>query len=255
MNARADLALPPSSSPGPAELIEHLEVGLRAELELEPLALPPYLLGPRGKWRGAPVQLEARAYRGPTVAYARFVVLRASTLEIGNVLCIGHDALALPILGVDLVDLRGPTAVAVADLSPLHPEPGERARQLTSIALAAPLQSLPRDPGPLPSWCDRWFGPQYLFTRCARDSLASLRPTLMSYAIATRALHSSAVATPSLRGAIETRRQEYLRDHREHDRGLALLSKIFRPDDAERLIAELLFPSDASPFAPAKEAA
>src|SRR5690606_34465217 len=111
-------------------VVRRVERRLVAGLGLIERPLPPELARLEGRFRDEPVTLLARAYSGPRLRYLRCVeVSSPSHLDIGNVLALPRAELALPLLGVDLVEVGRDTAVVVADLSPMAESEARRAHE------------------------------------------------------------------------------------------------------------------------------
>ncbi len=218
------------------------ERALARGLGLRAVTVPPELARLEGTFRGAPVLLEARAYRGPHTAYARVVQVRGPELAILNVLCLSAPERALPILGVDLVALARDTLVAVADLSPLHPDPAVRARQLEPLARRRRERPLALPAGELPAWCAAWFSPEALLTRVPAGALPLVTEAVHAYVDAYVELARTSEPDANAVDAISAGQRGYARAHIEHDRGLALLKKLFDPALAERFLTQVLFP-------------
>ena len=121
-------------SSGFAAVVGRIERRLVAELALEPQPLPRELARLDGSFRGEPATLVARAYAGPRLGYVRCVEVTSRHLDIGNVLALPRREYALPVLGIDLVEVRRETAVVVADLSPMSESASERAHELAVLA-------------------------------------------------------------------------------------------------------------------------
>lgn len=225
-----------------AAVVRRLEARLVEELSLVPLQLPGELARLEGAWRDEPAVLEARAYRGPRIRYARFVELRGAELEIGNALCVSVPELPLPILGVDLVGLGRDTAVVVADLSPVATDEDRRARQLEVLREhRAKRPTLPRA-GELPVWAAQWFSAEALLARVTLEQAASVDLVLGGFAAAFVRLAEGTTPEPHGTIHVATRQAAYCEAHLRHDRGLQLLRRIFEPTLAERFLREVLFP-------------
>lgn len=215
------------------------------ELALHATTLPPELARLTGTFRGGPVVLDARTYRGPATAYARVVRLRGENLDIGNVLAVSAPERALPILGIDLVSITRETLVAVADLSPLHPDAAERARQLEPLARRRRERPFGLPDGELPAWCAGWFSTETLLTRVSPAEAPRVSEAVLAYVSAYVALAGAAQSDPGLGESIRAAQGGYARAHVEHDRGLGMLKKLFDPALAERFLTEVLFPERA----------
>lgn len=212
-----------------------LEELLVSGLELTARQLPAELATMDGNHKGQPVQLTARAYSGSRIRYARFVLIRGGGLDIGNVLCLADPAHPLPMFGADLVSLARVTAMLVADLSPVPGAPAADAR-LEAVRGAVPSA------GDLPEWARRWFSPQPLFARVDDASRDAALNALTGYA--ERFVELARGSSPSPEGAAEVERWQhaYCAAHREEDRGLMLLCKLFERERALRFLREVLFP-------------
>lgn len=210
---------------------------LVSALGLEPLTLPPELGRLVGSWKGSPVALAARAYAGARVGYARFVEIVGGNLEIVNVLALARPRYPAPMLGADLVGLGRDIAVVVCDLSPVPgaPEPplppAEQAR----------LQALDLPRAALPDWCQPWFSPQALCTRVAAARAESASAALQLFAERFVEVVRAAPEAERERDVADWQGR-YCAAHRNDDRGLALLHKLFEPTLAERFLREVLFP-------------
>jgi hypothetical protein len=210
---------------------------LVSALDLTPLALPPELARLTGSWKGRPIVLTARAYSGARVGYARFVDIIGGDLEILNVLALPRPRHPAPMLGADLVGLGKDTAIVVCDLSPV---PGATEAPLSAAGLAR-LQALDLPRGELPAWCQPWFSQQALCTRVAPARAESASTALQLYAERFVELARTAPAADGEREVAEWQGR-YCAAHRNDDRGLTLLYKLFERTLAERFLREVLFP-------------
>ncbi len=226
--------------------LDALESLLVSSLSLTPHPLPPGMERAQGEWRDGLLTLEARAFTGPRVRYARFVSIRGSGLEIANALVFPVPGAGAPIFGADLVDLSARGALAAIDLSPVC-EGGARDRQLSAISgFVEHLPKLPRA-GELPEWSARWFSPHAFHARLAPEQAPVAGEALLAFA---RAFLGALQQTPvgGLSAASELALQaEYARAHREGERGLQLLPKVFGTDWATPFVAKVLFPESESP--------
>jgi hypothetical protein len=206
-------------------------------LGLASLALPPELTRLNGSWKGSPVVLMARAYSGARIGYARFVDIVGGGLEILNVLALPRPRHAAPMLGADLVGLGKDTAIVVCDLSPV---PGAAEGPLSAAELAR-LQALDLPRGALPAWCAPWFSQQALCTRIAAARAESASSALQLYADRFIEL-AGAAPTAERERDIADRQGRYCAAHRNDDRGLTLLHRLFEATLADRFLREVLFP-------------
>ena len=227
------------------DVLAETERALVDALALEPLALPPELARAEGEWKGAPVRIETTAWRGPAIRYARFARIAGAGLEIGNALCLPRHELPLPIFGADLVSLgaRAGTMLA-ADLSPVLPAGEARDAQLASLArrrMAAGAEALPPG-GALPAWCARWFSAHALYTRPDAAALPAAVEAYRLYPDEMARLARPAAPAPALAPLVREAQDGYARAHREDDKGLGLLAKMFGAGWAARYLHEVLFP-------------
>lgn len=235
-----------------AALTRRIERRLVSELALEPRALPPELALLQGSFRGRDVTLQARAYSGPRLAYARFVEVESTglgldrhvsprvELDIGNVLALPATEFALPLLGVDLVEVGRDSALVVADLSPMTDDPRERAHESAVLG-----RHLPADLGSrreLPAWAFEWFSADALSVRVGPDQRDAAEAAVMAHVEAFIELARASRPEPDRCDRIARRQRAYSAAHRERDRGLLLLRRLFEPALADRFSSEILFP-------------
>jgi len=218
---------------------------LVAALGLSPLPLAPDLARAEGTWKGKPVTIETRAFRGGPIVFARFAEIAGEGLEIGNALCVPSPDYPLPIFGADLVALGPDAAMLAADLSPTLPPGPERDAQLAPLAEAFEARATLPPGGALPAWCADWFSPFSLYTRIDRTHLdaaaAAFEAFPRVYGDICRA-PSGAAPRPGL--AAETARaiEGYAAAHRTDDKGLRMLAKMFGEGWASRYLEAVLFP-------------
>ncbi len=231
-----------SAAFGFVPLVRAIERRLVRELELARHPLEPELARLEGSFRGEPATLVARAYTGPGLRYARFVGLESEGLEIGNVALFSRAELLLPVLGVDLVEVGRDTAVVVADLSPMTDDAGVRERQLAVLAGR-------RAEGPrldacaeLPGWAAQWFSSLAMSARISAEQSPAAMGAIDAFVSAFIELARSAVPDRAAVAAVASRQQAYADAHREHDRGLLLLRRIFEPETADLFLRRVLFP-------------
>lgn len=211
---------------------------------MTPVAIAPDLADAEGTWKGAPVRLTTQVWSGPLVRQARFATVVGGGLEIGNLLVVMRDDLALPILGADLVALgaRGAGAMLAADLSPTLPAGAQRDAQLAGLAAAMRAYADLPPGGALPAWCAAWFSPHALYTRPAPAQVSRALEALGHFPRELVALARTATPRPDLRAAAALARRGYAAAHREDDKGLGMLAKIVSPEWAARYVREVLFP-------------
>jgi len=225
-------------------IVAELEVTLVRTLELRRIEVPRELARLEGSWHGQPAALEASAYSGPRVRYARFVRMWGQELAIGNALVLADPELALPILGVDLVGIARDMVVAVADLSPVVASPSEHECRLRTLAREA-APNLPQSE--IPAWCKSWLSPDALVTRVSAAALESVGVAVGEYGRAFVEL-ARAARSHGESASVAAAQREYGRVHRAEDRGLKLLGKIFDAGLAARFTAEVLFPDEVPPW-------
>ena len=230
---------------GFAALTAATESWLVRELALAPLPLDPALGHAEGAWKGAPVTIATRAYRGGPLRYARFAVVLGAGLEIGNLLCLPAPAHPLPILGADLVALRHESGMVAVDLSPTLPPGPERDAQLADLAQRrAGHPPLPPG-GRLPEWCAAWFSPHALYTRGSLAELGEVEAAFGDFPRAFVELALQSRPRPALAARVAAVQDGYAAAHRTDDKGLGLLAKMFGKEWAERYVGEVLFPAVA----------
>ncbi len=221
------------------ELLARTQAELVAQLGLRPLPLPAELCDPRGQWRGEPVALRARAFCSAAVPYARFVSVQGKGLEIANLLCVPKAGEDVPLFGADLVGLGAERGIVVVDLSPTARDGAARDRQEALVAAQRVGGCALPSGGEPPAWCQDWLSPNALHARVDAAQAPSVGQALEPFTRAFVALVSAASARPA--GGRE-RQLAYFKSHREDDKGLGLLAKLFHAQLAERLIHEVLFP-------------
>jgi phycocyanobilin:ferredoxin oxidoreductase len=238
---------------GFVELARSVERRLVAALGLEPRSLPPELARLDGVYREKPVRLEARAYSGGALGYARFVELDGGELEIGNILLLARPELGLPVFGADLVGLGRDTAVVVADLSPMTDDEAERRSQLAVLERHRTARPELETETDLPAWAEPWFSSGALCARIGSDRAADAAAAIGEFASAFVELwqrstselpegERRAAPAPERARAVSERQTRYNATHRQDDRGLLLLRRMFPPERADRFLREVLFP-------------
>jgi hypothetical protein len=223
-------------------LARRLEHELVEKLELTLVPLPAELAHLEGRFRERPAKLDARAYTGPRVRYARVVELESDEIEIANVLVCAPAELPLPVLGVDLVGLGRDTAMVVADLSPVSSDAQVAARQLTVLQRYRRTELPPETASELPAWAVEWFSSGALCARVDEQRAPSAKQAVLEAADAFVELTQQARPYSADAAAVAERQLRYFRVHRERDRGLTLLGRIFEPALAARFLREVLFP-------------
>ena len=213
-------------------------------LALERLPLDPMLAHAQGSWRGEPVRIDTRAYHGDRVVFARFAFVEGAGLSIGNALALGESALALPILGADLVDLgHGRETMVAVDLSPTLDVEDSWREQLVPLARRRREHASLPTGGELPSWCSRWFSPLALFTRVGEAEAPAAFAQTMDFARAYVEIAREAEPHDDSASLTRDTMDAYLSAHREFDRGLGLLARIFGSDWAAQYLHFVLLPS------------
>ena len=223
-------------------LLQVVETQLVAGLNLLPLSLPASVSQRQGVWKGAPVFLAARAYRSHTIAYARFVTVTGRELEIGNALCLSIPARPLPIFGVDLVGFAADKSVVVADLSPVVPNGPVRQAQLQALVAARQGCSELPSAGVLPAWCQPWFSPLALFARPTAREAGDVAACLHAFPAAYLELARTTGVDETTEATVSSTQRAYGAAHRDEDKGLGMLAKLFDAEFARRFIGEVMFP-------------
>ncbi len=225
-----------------AALTAEVEAWIVQALALTPIPLPPDLAAATGTWKGAPVTISTRAYRGSPVRFARFVRLVGPDLEIGNLLCLPEPAYPLPIFGADLVGLPRATAMLAADLSPTLPPGPDRERHLEPFARRRAAHPPLPPGGPLPAWCADWFSPHALYTRVTPEQLPAAVAAFWDLPRCFVEVACHTPPRPDLAQEIARRQDGYAAAHRTDDKGLGLLAKMFGGPWADHFLSEVLFP-------------
>lgn len=212
------------------------------------------------------MRMVTRAYRDPSsrLAYARFATLRGGALDVGNCLCLPRPrspagaalvGSGAPIFGIDLVAFGRDTALVVADLSPTHETPTERATQLEPMArwrTTSEIASLP-PAGPLPAWAACCLSPHPLYARIGAAELANARIALAALGDTFIHLVQGGELGPGPRrddgppGTVDPPSarviEQYLSAHRADEVSLGLLSHIFGQDWTTAYRDQVLFPT------------
>jgi len=211
-------------------LVREVESFLRGELQLAPLGDERRL---EGEWRGEPASLGSRCYAGGAIRYGRVTELIARGFEIGSLVFFPTLDRRAPILGVDLVEHAEGGGLFVADLSPVFDGAAPDAAMARAAAELPPA-------GELPSWAAEVFSKTPIFARVPSAAAAAtpLRSAASAFASSVAACAPDGAAVETVRAA----QARYVRAHREDDRALGLLAKVFGPERARWYIHEVLFP-------------
>ena len=247
----ADVAASPF---GFRRLVQEAEVRMVSALGLEPLRLDPALARAAGRWRGAAVHIETRAYRGGVVRFARFTTTaqdrsrRTSAartrgvVEIGSVLCMADPRYPLPILRADLLALGRDSATLAVDLPPTLPPGAERDAQLaplaTSRARRAPLPS----GGALPRWDPVCLSSQAVHSQFGPEAIDEVAGAVRDFLEQFVALAEAAVPRQDLVAQVVQAQSRCAAAHRAHASNLGLLARLFGRQWSERYVAEVLCP-------------
>ncbi|MBL8954608.1 MAG: hypothetical protein JNK82_27770 [Myxococcaceae bacterium] len=213
-----------------AALTQTLQRRFHESLTLSALPTEPRFEAAEGRFRGRPAWLSSRTFAGGGLRFARFVTVTGDGLDIGNVLCIPEPTSPLPIFGADVVGLGADAIVAAADLSPMSH--GLPLPQL-------PSHTLPSPNGELPPWAARWFSPQAFVTRTHVGQAAGVERVVTGYAEAFLGLLAARAPAGS---DLTEAHLAYCRDHREQDRALGMLRKIFGEAFSREFLSTVLFP-------------
>jgi Ferredoxin-dependent bilin reductase len=214
-------------------IAQKLESFLRGELSLSAKEEPRL----DGEWRGEPASLASRCYQGPEVRYGRVTIFAARGVEIASLVFFPRLDRKAPILGADLVEHAQGAGLVVADLSPVCEEPD------VDPVLSRAAAALP-SAGELPPWAARVFSRTPIFGRVADPDRAfdAVRAAAGAFVSRVRASVPQAAFVESVRAA----QSRYVRAHREDDRALGLVAKVFGPGPARRYVEEVLFPEVSS---------
>lgn len=197
-------------------------------LRLAPLTLAAELASIDVLYRGQPLSVRARAYRGAEVAYARFVAIASPFLTVKNVLVLPTCTTALPIFGVDIVK-AGAMFVTALDLSPTD----DRDNAQISRALGTAWEADARD---VADWARPSLSQSaYVVRREPPD----LKARMMTMALAYLALSGGPDVDSTDRVA---RRDAYVRSHRDDQHGMKLVHRMLGDALGARFIDEVLFP-------------
>ncbi|AKT36906.1 hypothetical protein [Chondromyces crocatus] len=228
----------------PVAFTRRAEEALVDALGLQTLSLDPATTSATGSWRGQPVTLVTRAYRGGPLRHARFVEITGSEMAIGNALCVPLPEHPLPVFGADLVTLDGAALMLVTDLSPTLPAGEERNAQLAPLREVHAVHGSRLPPGgPLPPWCADWFSNFAMYTRISKNTLPAARTAFDAYLRVYESLCFTSVQRPEHAPVVARTLEGYAVAHRRDDRGLRMLAKLFGAPWAARYIAETLFPA------------
>jgi hypothetical protein len=238
----AVLRRPPDDAGGWAEATE---VALAAALALVPVPLAAALASAEGEWKGRRAALQARAYRGARIRFARAGVIRVEGgMAIGNVLVLGRPGTGLPIFGMDAVQLTPVSMFLAADLTPVT---HDDARAPALMAQLASTRGALPSAGELPAWARQWFTKDAIFARSHGEHDVLWRALeALTEAFARLAL------TPEREGPVTDARvsaeqQRYVDDHRTLDRAMTMLHRMFGAEWAEAFLEDVLFPKSLPP--------
>jgi hypothetical protein len=224
--------------------LERTEAELAERLELWRVSLPEGLDGARGVLRGRPAAIEARAYVGPKIAYARFVTLRGDGIEIANLLCFGGATHRLPIFGADLVAVGPRRAMLAADLTPSTRDSAFWSDALSPLAeRRARAEVLPHG-GELPSYCAAFFSSLYLYVRVEPPQLEAALASFDDYSAVYADLVAESSPAPEHASEVARLQRAYSLSHRSDERGLELMTKAFGADFALAFVERVLFPAE-----------
>jgi len=210
------------------ELLAAVERELIRGFDLRPMPLDPGFGSAHGTWKGAVVELSARAYDGPRVRFCRIIEVSGAGLSIANALCLPRRDLRLPIFGLDVVSPGHGTVMVAADLSPIN----------GSSAADLPAHALPPG-GALPEWCQRVFSANPLYARLPVAQLADAEEPITARVRALAAMD----AVPGDETEVAAAQRAYCAAHLQDDKGLGMLSRIFGAHWAERFLREVMFPA------------
>lgn len=194
---------------------------LETSLRLQPTTVPTPFAAASGAWKGAPVRLSTRAWRGEGLASFRVVTLEGAGLEIANLLAVPAPGHAGIVFGADLVSARPDMALVVADLSPLAGSP-----------------SAPAAANALPPWAEAVFSNDPLVVRLTPDAADAAERPLHRLAARFCAAPPAGLPADVHRNGVE----RYMRAHRSDDRTKTMLAHMFGAAWTEAFIDRILYP-------------
>lgn len=212
---------------------------LRALPGFQNRELPRGLSEMHGAHGGKDLSLRAWGFRAHGVAYGRCVAIDGPGIWIENTVVFPDPALALPVLGVELLVFRDRMHLVVADLFPLA---DQDAGLMDGISPRYDhLGSTP----PMPAWAARIFSRAPIFRKPrSEDALAEGARAMLdvSGAWLARRSQAEACAAPAAACARE-RLLGYIQAHAADEPAKPFLARAFGPL-GERLVGEVLFPEN-----------
>jgi phycocyanobilin:ferredoxin oxidoreductase len=140
------------------------------------------------------------------------------------------------------VALSADAAMIAVDLSPVVPVGSERDAQLGPLAEARANHPALPPGGDLPSFCASWFSPFALFTRIGASDRSAALAAYLDFPGALVAIARRARPPSMSPEEVNAAQESYLADHRNDDKGLRMLARLFGADWSARYIASVLFP-------------
>lgn len=240
---------------------DHLQRLLVDGLSLRPIAIAPDLAQAHGVLRGTAVAMSTQRYRGP--GFQSLTVARitepgsdamaadpaaessASTLTVVGLPWPGSG---LPVLGMDLIALRGTLSLVAIDLAPTDPD--------TWQAHCAPLLARLREqvaevvvPRRLPAFTEGAFSPLALIVAARPAGEPTLFAAILQFLDGVAALWQRSGSTPlSARPAALTEPAiaRWLAAERQNRKEHSALSQIFGEPFAQRYLHSFLFAAPAA---------
>lgn len=195
----------------------------------------------QGRWRGQPIELRTRAWRGPGIGWARLCTIHASSLSVLNLCVLPELDLQVPGFGVDLV-LEG-ESVRLGAIDVDGPEElGSRGR-LEALRRSELLRQGRFD---VPERLRAGFGPAPLLARGSAlpaEQRGALTEHLLALcqAILAEARAADPRPAPQVHEAWVARRR-YLELHRDNIGGRSLLVEAFGEDWSRSYLHDVFFP-------------
>ncbi len=155
----------------PAAMLATTQQAFARLPDAEPHLLEPHWAHHTGQMRDQVVTIESYVWQTPVLGWARVALLQAGTrTTVISVLLFPRLAYDLPLMGAEVVSVKGAVNLAVMDWVPMNPD------ALLPPALPAIRQQFaahPNDPA-LPDWVAGSFSPHLLYLRPHADVQAAV---------------------------------------------------------------------------------
>lgn len=218
------------------ELVQHLVV---PRLGLRPLALPPELALASGELEGRRLTLRTQRYTGPGGAALTLAAIAGEDGRLCTLTVLGIPPLGAgwPVLGIDLIALRGTLALVAVDLAPLDQPFWQQYCAPLLQALQAQLPDL-LVPRKRPGFAVETFSPLAAIAAARAGSETAVCAAIAELLQQTTALLAAA---PTLAPAAPAARARWLAAERQNRKEHDALSRIFGPRFAAYYLDEFLF--------------